>query len=44
LVLVNIDLGAIARCNRVKDCLESISLIDLVQITGHGLAYLAGLK
>jgi len=37
-------LGSIARCNKVKDTLESVSLIDLVQISENGLAYLAGLK
>jgi hypothetical protein len=38
------DLGSIARCNKVKDTLESVVLIDLVQISDNGLAYLAGLK
>lgn len=33
-----------ARCNKVKDTLESMTLIDLMQISEHGLAYLAGLK
>ncbi len=37
-------LGSIARCNKVKDTLESVTLIDLVQISENGLAYLAGLK
>jgi hypothetical protein len=36
--------GSIARCNKVKDTLESVALIDLVQISENGLAYLAGLK
>ncbi|CAF3606639.1 unnamed protein product [Rotaria sp. Silwood1] len=36
-------LGSMARCNKVKDTLESIALIDLVQISENGLAYLAGL-
>ncbi len=39
-----INLGSIARCNKVNDTLESIALIDLVQISENGLAYLAGLK
>ncbi len=38
------DLGSIARCNKVKDTLESVVLIDLVQISDNGLAYLGGLK
>ncbi|CAF2081607.1 unnamed protein product [Rotaria magnacalcarata] len=36
--------SSIARCNKVKDSLESIELIDLAQISENGLAYLAGLK
>ena len=38
------NLGSIARCNKVKDTLESVTLIDLIQISEHGLAYLGGLK
>jgi hypothetical protein len=37
-------LGSIARCNKVKETLESVALIDLVQISENGLAYLAGLR
>jgi hypothetical protein len=37
-------LGCIARCNTVKDTLEEVALIDLAQVTDHGVAYLAGLK
>jgi hypothetical protein len=40
----SISLGSIARCNKVKETLESVALIDLVQITENGLAYLSGLK
>lgn len=36
--------GSIARCNLAKDSLESMTLIELVQLTDNGLAYLAGLK
>lgn len=39
-----IVLGCIARCNTVKDTLEHVALIDLAQVTDHGVAYLAGLK
>ncbi|CAF1268417.1 unnamed protein product [Rotaria sordida] len=35
--------SSIARCNKIKDTLESITLIDLIQISENGLAYLAGL-
>ncbi|CAF3630913.1 unnamed protein product [Rotaria sp. Silwood1] len=35
--------SSMARCNKVKDTLEYIALIDLVQISENGLAYLAGL-
>lgn len=44
LIFFCLHIGAIARCNKVKDTLESITLIDLVQISENGLAYLAGLK
>jgi len=40
----SIILGTLARCNKVKETLESVALIDLVQITENGLAYLSGLK
>lgn len=36
--------GSIARCNSAKETLESMALIDLVQLTDNGVAYLAGLK
>lgn len=36
--------SSIARCNLAKDSLESMTLIELVQLTDNGLAYLAGLK
>ena len=36
--------GSIARCNLAKETLESMALIDLVQLTDNGVAYLAGLK
>ncbi|CAF1363463.1 unnamed protein product [Adineta steineri] len=36
--------SSFARCNKVKETLESITLIDLIQISDNGLAYLAGLK
>jgi hypothetical protein len=37
-------LGSISRLKQVKDSLESIALIDLVQISENGLGHLTDLK
>ncbi|CAF0753746.1 unnamed protein product [Adineta ricciae] len=36
--------SCLARCNRAKDTVESMTLVDLGQISENGLAYLAGMK
>ncbi|UJR15162.1 hypothetical protein I4U23_002125 [Adineta vaga] len=36
--------SCLARCNKVKETIESITLIDLSEMSENGLAYLAGMK